>query len=129
MGEVPKMATPRKTAAAKPVADEVDNSENAVLSFTSNPDKAEDRRVLFTIDGDEYSVPAKFGPNVTLKFMNDMRKHGEMPAVLALLEKTLGEAKVEKLLDWDDLTDEVMAQIIDQVLTLVIGDSAGATGK
>lgn len=123
-----KMAT-RRVTPAETVPAEVDNSENAVLAFTSKSDKEDNRRVLFTIDGDEFSVPGKFGPNVTLRFMNDMRKHGEMPAVLGLLEKTLGEDKLEKLLDWDDLTDEVMGQIIDQVMNLVIGESAGVSGK
>lgn len=126
------MATaPRKTAAVKPVTtDEVDNSTSgSVLAFKSSTEKKAERVVLFTIDDEEYSVPAVFGARITLRFLNDMRKHGEMTAVLALLEKTLGEDALEKLLDWEDLSDEIMGQIMDLVIDLVIKESAKNSGK
>lgn len=126
------MATaPRKAAATKPVTtDEVDNSTSgSVLAFKSNAETKTERVVLFTIDDEEYSVPAVFGTRTVLRFLNDMRKHSEMTAVLALLEKTLGEDALEKLLDWEDLSDEIMGQIIDLVVGLVVEEANKNSGK
>ncbi|MET7739621.1 hypothetical protein [Streptomyces sp. NPDC005385] len=124
------MPAPRKTAAVQPVLEaEVDNSASAVLAFKSTDTEKVERVHIFSVDNEKYTVPAVFGTRIVLRFMNEMRKNGEMQAVLTLLEKTLGEEALERLLDWEGLTDEYMTQIIDLVVGLVIEEGNKNSGK
>lgn len=106
-----------------------DNSTSSVLSFKSKKEKA-NRVVLFTIDDEEYTVPAKPKANVTLKFLDELRRTGnEMFAALSLLETMLGKEKYQKFLDWDDLEDEQLSEVLEQVVALAMSRVEGEAGK
>jgi hypothetical protein len=98
------------------------------MSFKSSG-KKQDRVTLFTIDDVEYTVPAKPGVNVTLKFLNEMRKsNNEMFAAMALLETMLGAKAYNDLLEYDELQDEQLSAILEQVVALAmdrVDDTAG----
>jgi hypothetical protein len=105
----------------------VDNSGPIVVKSSG---KARERVVLFTIDDEEFSVPAKPGVNVTLKFLNEMRKSGnDMFAALGLLEAMLGQEKYDKLLDYDELEDELLGRILEQVVKLAMDRVEETSGK
>lgn len=119
---------PRRVKAVENVEEEtVDNAGPIVVK--SSGKKAE-RTVLFTIDDVEYTVPTKPGPNVTLKFLDEMRRTGnEMYAAMSLLETMLGKEKYQDLLNYDELTDELTGQILEQVIGLAMARVEEAAGK
>lgn len=123
------MATRRVTAAL--AEDSVEETvENGGPIVVKSSGKARDRVVLFTIDDEEFSVPAKPGPNVTLKFLDEMRRTGnEMFAALGLLEAMLGKDKYQQLLDYEELEDELMSQILEQVVKLAMDRVEAPAGK
>lgn len=123
------MATRRVTAdlAEDAVDEAVENSGPMVIKSSG---KKADRVVLFTIDDVEYSVPAKPGPNVTLKFLDEMRRTGnEMFAALGLLEAMLGKEKYQDLLNYDELEDDTLGDILEQVVNLAMSRVEGPAGK
>lgn len=108
-------------------AETVDNSTG--LEFKSKAEKGA-RVTLFTIDDTEYTVPAKPGPNVTLKFLDELRRTGnEMFAALSLLETMLGKESYQAFLDWDDLEDSQLSDVLEQVVALAMNRVEENTGK
>ncbi|MBT2365245.1 hypothetical protein J7E88_07900 [Streptomyces sp. ISL-10] len=130
--ETQEMATARKTAATKPVEVETDEAVNngpTVVAFRSKT-KAErvevPRKPLFTIDDEEYSVPEKVDGIILVRYNDAIRKYGEYAGALVLLEETLGKGKLESLLAWEDLTDEVLSQVLDMVIAELTGEDSSA---
>lgn len=107
----------------------VDNAESGPKAYKSTGKKGA-RVVLFTIDDKEYTVPEKPGPNVTLKFLDELRRTGnEMFAALSLLETMLGKEDYQAFLDWDELDDETMGEVLEQVVQLALARVESAAGK
>lgn len=105
----------------------VDNTGPLVIKSSGKPSA---RVLLFSIDASEYTVPAKPGVNVTLKFLNEMRKSGnEMFAALGLLEAMLGEEKYNELLEYDELDDDTLGKILEQVVKLAMDRVEDTAGK
>src|SRR4051812_9946239 len=105
----------------------VDNSGPKVYKSSG---KESERVVLFTIDDEEFSVPKKPAPNVTLKFLDELRRTGnEMFAALSLLESMLGKDKYALFLDWEEMTDEVMSDVLEQVVSLALSRIEDNAGK
>lgn len=99
------------------------------MAFKSSGTKV-DRVTLFTIDDKEYTVPKKPRMNTTIKFLDEMRKTGnEMFAALRLLEDMLGSEAYNELLEWDDMTDELLGKIIEQCVSLATGAVEEQRGK
>ena len=123
------MATRRVTAALAEDAVE-ETVENGGPIVVKSSGKTRERIVLFTIDDEEFSVPAKPGPNVTLKFLDEMRRTGnEMFAALGLLEAMLGKEKYAALLDYEELEDDLLGQILEQVVKLAMDRVEESAGK
>lgn len=107
---------------------EVSNANGPIVVKSSGKNK--ERVVLFTIDDEEFTVPKKPGVNVTLKFINEMRKsNNEMFAALGLLEAMLGKEKYDQLLDYDELDDELLGKILEQVVKLAMERVEETSGK
>jgi hypothetical protein len=128
-----QMAT--RTVKAAPVTEvveeetEVSNSSESVLAFKSKKEKAP-RVTLFSIDGEEFTVPAKPGANVTLRFLDELRRTGnEMFAALSLLETMLGKDKYQQFLDWEELEDEDLSAVLEQVVQLAMNRVEDVAGK
>lgn len=124
------MATPRKTAAVKPVsveAEETVTNGPTVVAFKSKTEKAQvARKVLFTIDDEEYSIPEKVDAVLLYRYEDANRKHGGLAAMLTLLEETLGKDATETLLAWEDLTDEILTQITEMITGELTGENTAA---
>lgn len=110
------------------MADENLNNTGPIIVKSKN--EKQDRIVLFTIDDQEFTVPAKPGMKVALKFLNQMKKSdNEMFGMLQLLQDMLGDDQYEKLLNYDELTDDLVGKIAEQCVTLALGSGKEQTGK
>lgn len=107
-----------------------ENLENSGPIIVKSTGEKKGKIVLFTIDDQEFTVPAKPGMRVALKFLNQMKKSdNEMFGMLQLLEDMLGADQYEKLLDYEELTDELVGKIAEQCITLALGNAQETTGK
>jgi len=110
------------------VAEDAHTNSRPIIVKSSG--EKNDRIVLFTIDDQEFTVPAKPGMKVALKFLNQMKKSdNEMFGMLQLLEDMLGPDQYEALLDYDELSDELVGKIAEQCVTLALGNAQETTGK
>lgn len=90
------------------------SNDKKVIELKSDQAKG-NRVVLFTIDGEEFTVPEKPPFKVALKFINESKRSGnEMFAAMQLLEDMLGKEAYDRLIDFDGLTDELLGQILEQ---------------
>ena len=129
------VARTAKTAAAAPeVPEEVSNEENAPRVIKKG--KRQIKRVpLFVYEDEdgnttEFLVPEKPGPNVTLKFLDEIRRTGnEMFASMGLLEAMLGKEQYGRLLDIEDLEDEDLGAILEVVVSMAMERADEVAGK
>lgn len=120
----------RKELDSKTDTPEDETMDNSGPVAYKSAEDVPDRTVLFTIDDEEFTVPTKPGPNVTLKFLDELRRTGnEMFAALSLLETMLGKEKYNKFLDWDGMQDETLTAVLDQVTTLALARTEDSSGK
>lgn len=77
---------------------------------------------LFSIDGTSYTIPNKARVNVGLRYMKIMRDEGGSAADAWLLEALLGKEAFEALMDYDDLTPDVLEQIVEAAAKVVLGE-------
>lgn len=107
-----------------------DTHENSGPIIVKSKNEKRDKVVLFTIDDREFTVPAKPGMRIALKFMNEMKKsNNEMFGMLQLLEDMLGAEQYEALLDFDELDDDLIGKISEQCIKLALGEAQEVTGK
>jgi hypothetical protein len=122
-------------AAAEPVEEVDNNSDVTTPRRIKKGARAVERITLFEYEEEdgtviEFKVPRKPGPNVTLKFLNELRKSGnEMFAAMSLLESMLGKEKYDELLDIEDLEDEDLADILEVVVKLAMERAEEVGGK
>lgn len=89
----------------------------------------QERIELFSINGRSYSIPKRPGPNVALRYLRDVRRHGREHALAGILEAMLGTEGMDALADYDDLTDEDMDAVMAAVERHVLGPLEKKTGK
>ena len=126
-----------RTAKTTPeVPEEVDNnSDVAAPRRVKKGARKAPRVTLFEYEDEagtvtEFTVPEKPGPNVTLKFLDELRRTGnEMFASMSLLESMLGKEKYGELLDIEDLEDDDLAAILEAVVKLAMERAEEVTGK
>jgi hypothetical protein len=129
------VARSTKTAAAEPIEEVDNNSDVATPRRIKKGSRKAPRVTLFEYEDEdgnvtEFTVPEKPGPNVTLKFLNELRKSGnEMFASMSLLESMLGKEKYEELLDIEDLEDDDLANILEAVVKLAMERAEEVSGK
>lgn len=107
---------------ARPVAKTPpDDDEPQILRIKSSGTDAEpERKPLFYIDDEVYTAPAKVGPNVGLKYLRILRTRGEEVGAAFMLETLLGTEGYEALMDYDELTDDQLAQIIESASKIMM---------
>jgi hypothetical protein len=126
----------RPVKAVAEVPEEVSN-ENAVGAprRIKKGAKVTPRVTLFEYEDEngnvtEFTVPEKPGPNVTLQFLDELRRSGnEMFASMSLLESMLGKVKYQELLQIEDLEDEDLGAILEAVVKLAMERAEEVTGK
>jgi hypothetical protein len=103
--------------------------EGEVLQFKSKG-KKKDRVLLFKIDDEEFTVPKKPGMGTVMRYLNVARKTGnDLFAAQALVEELLGEEAWNKFLNWEDLDDDIMGQVIEKCVNLAVASVEAQKGK
>jgi hypothetical protein len=91
------------------------------INFDERPPAPEVERVpLFVLDGKEYTIPAKIGPAVGLRYLYDLKLLGEQAAIAGLLFTVLGQDAMEALSNSSQVTmadvNIIMEIVRDQTL-------------
>lgn len=112
---------------SEPLPDETDSVDT---SGTPEDDGVRgDRLVLFELNGREYTVPKRIGPNVALGYMRDIRRHGKEHAIAGIMEALLGREALDALADYEDLSEEELEQVMAAVQHHVLGPLEKRSGK
>lgn len=77
--------------------------------------------VVFSVGDVDYKALHHIGPNVQLRYMRYLRKHGPLYALADLIEHVLGSDAMDVLTAHDDLTSMQMREIGDLVERVVSG--------
>lgn len=93
------------------------------------PVAPEGKVYLFSLDGTDYFLPEKVGPNVSFRYLRDLRKHGPEMAVAGLFVALLGEDVLDALADAEDLTEEDVEAVMKAVQKHALGTTEGGRGK
>lgn len=126
---LPRMATPemeRKLGKAMGFPEYQD--PDPVATQPVEPDRVE----LFRVSDDPADIfyaPARVGPNVGIRYMRELRKHGQDYAIAGLMEAVLGEDGFAALAEYDDLTEDQLKQIQDVIQKHVFGKDQGKAGR
>lgn len=97
------------------------------VMFTRSQQPAPRRLVhLFSIDGDDFHVPAETPANVSLKFMR-LYRQDRVEANGWLLETLLGEEAYTALMGYDELTNTDLRTLIEKITALTMGGVEEAT--
>ena len=115
-----------KTKPPKPA--QVDPTEPEPVRLSNDRETNEDRKVLFSIDDVDYTIPARPRPNLALKFMWETKTLGEDEAGINLLIAMLGEEGFEALSNYDKLETEDFVRIMNIAQEVAMG-SLEAVGK
>lgn len=79
---------------------------------TSVDVEEEEREPLFYIDGDEYTIPKTVPADFTVRYMNNVQKHGSEFAVAQAMADLLGHEAMDALSDCPQMTDEHLRGIM-----------------
>lgn len=94
----------------------------AVQLNSKNSDEAVEQVELFSIDGQSYYIPKKIKANLQLKYLKVLREEGELPATYVLLEGVLTPEGYQALMDYDDLSEDDLDNIMEIAQKIALGD-------
>lgn len=111
-----------------------DDPEEAAVPepAAAEPAPPEPERIkLFELNGRVYSIPKRPGPNVSVRYLRDTRRHGREHAIAGLMEAMLGAEGMDALADYDDLTEAELDAVMRAVEQHVLGPlkGGGKSGK
>ena len=84
---------------------------------------------LFHLNGKTYQVQGKPRVNLALKFMWQRKTVGELEAASNLLVEMLGEEAFQTLMEYEDLTPEILEQVCSAASKVAMGELETATGN
>jgi hypothetical protein len=93
-----------------------------IVALHSVPDSPEPERIeAFSINGKVYSINPKPKTNAALRYVHLARTRGSEIAIDYMLEVLLGREGYEALMDFDDLTEEQLEQVITAASKIMTG--------
>jgi len=92
---------------------------------TSRKGTARKRAPLFYIDDTEYTTEVNPSPARGLKYLHLLRTEGADVATQYMLETLIGKDGYEALMDYEDLTDEQLEQVITAASKIMLGAVEG----
>lgn len=94
------------------------------INFDEMPkDNSEVEQVeLFKLNGHSYTIPNKARANVSLKYLNLLRKEGDAAASAYLLTTLLGDEAFDALTEYDDLTQDQFTAVVEAAQKVVLGN-------
>jgi len=120
LGEPGMRVSPELTAPAAP----------NVVSLRSAANPAEDERIpAFSINGKVYSINRRPKVNKALRYVHLARTRGSEIAIDFMLETLLGTEGYQALMDFDDLTEENLQQVVEAASKIMTGAVEAPKGK
>jgi hypothetical protein len=96
------------------------------INFDNRPARTEPEKVhLFTLNETDYFIPSEIGPGVGLRYLYNLKLHGEQYATADLLFAVLGEKTMEALSNSDQITPDDMKVILGVVRDRAVGALEG----
>lgn len=89
----------------------------------------EERETLFFIDDEEFTIPKKIRPNITIQYLQDTYDKGQEFALAAAMREVLGADGMEALAESDFVGEEQMRQIMDIVERKLLAQMKSTLGK
>lgn len=116
-GKPSRSPAKRSAAVSRPrILEPEDEPEDfAPLEITSGSRKAGRRVVVFYIDGTPHSVPEDPPAIIMINYLDQVRRHGPVPASTYLLEAMLGPESYAALRASEDITQDQLRQVIRKV--------------
>lgn len=84
---------------------------------------------LFQLGGRTYQIPAKPRVNLALKFLWQRKTKGELEAAAALLGDMIGDEGFQALMEYEDLTSEILEKVCTAAATVAMGGMEQAVGN
>lgn len=101
-----------------------------IVSLRSAINPPEGQRVpAFSINGVVYSILTRPKTNAGLKYIHLARTKGQEIAVDFMLETLLGTKGYQALMDFDDLTEQNLTDVITAASKIMLGAVEGPKGK
>ena len=94
------------------------------INFDTRPERVEsedDRIVVFTLNGVDYSIPRRVNMSIGLRFIRDRARFGSDVAIVNLMEEMLGEDGYNALLSYDGVTDKDFETITEVLSRAAMG--------
>lgn len=88
-----------------------------------------EREVLFTVDGQEFTIPIEVPPYIAVVYLNALREGGTDKAVQVVLDELIGEQGVKRLAKCKGMTMGDLQQIFAVVNKKVAGVMEAAQGN
>lgn len=98
------------------------------LRSAINPPEGE-RIPAFAINGTVYTIATRPKTNAGLKYIHLARTRGQEIAVDFMLETLLGKDGYQALMDFDDLTEKDLTDVITAASKIMLGAVEGPKGK
>ncbi len=114
------------------VKDELKDAGNSsnIVSLRSAINPAEGERVpAFAIDGKVYTIATRPKTNAGLKYIHLARTRGQEIAVDFMLETLLGKEGYEALMNFDDLTEAQLEDVMKAASRIMLGAVEAPKGK
>lgn len=120
----------RSAAVSRPrILEPEDEPEDfAPLEITSGTRKPGRRVVVFYIDGKPHSVPEDPPAIIMIRYLDQVRRHGPVPASTYLLEAMLGPESYAALCASEDITQEQLAEVIRKVDDVLMASQEAPKG-
>ena len=101
-----------------------------IVSLRSAINPPEDERVpAFSINGKTYSILTRPKTNAGLRYVHLARTRGQEIAIDFMLETLLGKDGYQALMDFDDLTEENLTDVINAAARIMTGAIETPKGK
>jgi hypothetical protein len=101
-----------------------------IVALRSVPGRPEPERIdAFSINGKVYSINPKPKTNAALKYVHLARTRGNEIAIDFMLETLLGREGYEALMDFDDLSEDQLEQVITAASKIMAGALENPKGK
>ena len=84
-------------------------------------DKPKEMVDLFEIDGTIYQIPKTPKANIALKYLKNVREHGDDYAAGVMLEDLLGKDGYEALMNYDELDMQDLQAVIMAAQEVLLG--------
>ena len=127
MGNSPKARPRPGTAAAAPGLDE--DFEPIHIDGSVDEEDAPETVLLFTLDDVEYRIPKYPDARVALRYLRDVRKHGEDYAVAGMLTELLGEEGFDALCDHPGVKEAQFNLVMAAAQKHVMGSMEASRGN